>query len=52
MDVITISFYAAVCGVLGWAGPMLGRPLVRLVIGAVVGVVAASILPTLRGMIF
>lgn len=48
MDPITLSFYAIVCGLLGLAGPTLGRPTVRLAIGAVVGLVAAGALPYLR----
>ena len=50
MDPITLIFYAIVCGALGLAGPSLGRPVVRLGIGALVGIVAASLLPLLRGM--
>lgn len=48
MDIITVSYYAVVCGLLGWAGPKLGRPVIRLLIGAIVGIGAATILPTVR----
>lgn len=48
MDIITVSYYAVVCGVLGLAGPKLGRPVMRLVIGGLVGIGAATILPTVR----
>ncbi|WP_417525862.1 hypothetical protein [Marinovum sp.] len=48
MDIITVSYYAFVCGVLGLAGPRLGRPLIRLVIGGIVGVLAATLLPMVR----
>lgn len=48
MDIITVSYYAFVCGVLGLAGPHIGRPLIRLVIGGIVGVLAASLLPMVR----
>lgn len=51
MDIITVSYYAFVCGVLGLAGPRLGKPPVRLIIGAIVGVLAASLLPSVRGML-
>lgn len=51
MDAIALVFYACVCGALGLAGPRLGAPLVRLGVGAVVGIVAASILPILKTMI-
>lgn len=48
MDIITVSYYAIVCGVLGMAGPKLGGTVVRLIIGAVVGVIAATLLPAVR----
>jgi hypothetical protein len=48
MDPVTITFYAIVCALLGLAGPSLGRPLVRLGIGATVGLGAAALLPGLR----
>ena len=41
-------FYAVVCGLLSLAGPRLGAPLVRLGIGAAVGIVAATLLPLAR----
>ncbi|WP_425040590.1 hypothetical protein [Primorskyibacter sp. S187A] len=49
MDPIALVFYALVCGLLSLAGPRLGKPAVRLGIGACVGVVAAFALPILRG---
>jgi len=48
MDPIAMTFYAVICGVLSFAAPHLGSPLKRLGIGAVVGIVAAALLPTLR----
>ena len=51
MDVTALIFYAIICGVLSMAAPSLGRPLARLGIGAVVGIVAAALLPVLRGAI-
>lgn len=48
MDVITVSYYALVCGVLGLAGPKLGAPVIRLIIGGFVGVLAATVLPAVR----
>ncbi|AKO95320.1 MAG: hypothetical protein RID15_12840 [Marinovum algicola] len=48
MDIITVSYYALVCGALGLAGPRLGRPLIRLGIGGIVGILAATLLPTVR----
>ncbi|WP_300515587.1 hypothetical protein [Aliiroseovarius sp.] len=37
-----------ICAVLSWSAPTLGRPVLRLGIGAVVGIVAAAILPALK----
>lgn len=48
MDVTALAFYALVCGVLSWAGPRLGQPLLRFGIGALVGIVAAAVLPAVR----
>lgn len=48
MDIITVSYYALVCGILGLAGPRLGAPVIRLIIGGIVGVLAATLLPALR----
>lgn len=48
MDPITLSFYGVICGLLGLAGPSLGRPALRLFIGAAVGILAAGVLPYLR----
>jgi len=51
VDPITLIFYASVCGALGWASPKLGTPVTRLVIGAAVGIVAATALPYLRSLL-
>ncbi len=48
MDIIAVSYYAVVCGVLGLASPRLGMPVLRLIIGCVVGVLAATLLPAVR----
>ncbi|WP_323766369.1 hypothetical protein [Marinovum sp.] len=48
MDLITVTYYALVCGVLGLAGPRLGRPPIRLIVGGIVGILAATLLPALR----
>lgn len=50
IDPITLGFYAIVCAVLGAYAPKLGSTPVRFVIGAVVGIAAATVLPVLRGM--
>lgn len=51
MDITALGFYAVVCGVLSFASPRLGRPLSRFAIGAVVGIIAATVLPMLQGMV-
>lgn len=51
MDVTALIFYALVCGALGWAGPRLGTPMMRFGLGAVVGIVAAAILPFLKALL-
>lgn len=48
MDPVNLLFYAVVCGTLGVASPWLGQPLRRLVVGAVVGVAAAILLPLIK----
>ncbi len=48
MDPVNLLFYAVVCGTLGVASPWLGQPLRRIVIGAVVGVAAAILLPLIK----
>ncbi|MDJ0639768.1 MAG: hypothetical protein QNJ20_13090 [Paracoccaceae bacterium] len=50
MDPVALVFYAVVCGVLSLAAPTLGGRVPRLAVGAVVGVVAASVLPILSTM--
>lgn len=48
MDLTALVFYALVCGGLSVAGPKLGAPFVRFGIGAVVGIIAALVLPVIR----
>lgn len=50
MDPISLSYYAAVCGLLSLFAPRFGGYLPRLAIGILVGLVAAGVLPALRGM--
>lgn len=51
MDPISLIFYALVCGLLGLAGPKLGKAPMRLAVGACVGILAATALPGLRALI-
>jgi hypothetical protein len=45
MDVTALIFYAIVCGLLSLAAPTVGTPVMRVAIGAIVGIAAAIILP-------
>lgn len=51
MDPYTLGYYAIVCAALGAAAPRMGRLPVRIVIGTVVGLIAAAALPWLRSTI-
>lgn len=49
-DSTAVVWYAAICGALAAFAPSLGGRTVRIGIGAVVGIIAASILPVIKGM--
>ena len=51
MDPVSLGFYAAVCGLLGLAGPKLGAAPIRLGVGAAVGIVAVTVLPWVQGLL-
>ena len=51
MDPVVLGFYATVCGALSVFAPNLGGFLPRLAIGAFVGLVAASILPSFQSLV-
>lgn len=51
MDMINLAYYAAVCAVLSFAAPYLERRAVRLLVGAAVGLTAASLLPALKSLV-
>lgn len=51
MDYVALSFYALVCGTLGFIAPRFGRPLARFGLGAVIGILAALFLPSLKGFL-
>ncbi|MFK7903387.1 MAG: hypothetical protein AB8B49_11165 [Nitratireductor sp.] len=50
-DSTSIIWYAAICGTLSAIAPSLGGTLSRIGIGALIGILAASLLPFLKGMI-
>ena len=49
MEPVSLVFYAVICGLLSLFAPSLGGRVVRLATGAVVGVIAAIVLPILQG---
>lgn len=51
MDYVALAFYACVCAILSVFAPRLGTVFVRFAVGAGVGIVAAAILPSLRGVL-
>jgi hypothetical protein len=51
MDVLTSGFYAIVCGALAAFAPQGSTRLVRALIGAAVGLVAAGAWPILHGVL-
>jgi len=48
MEPFVLAYYASVCAVLSFFSPFLGGMLTRLLLGAVVGVIAAFALPAMR----
>jgi hypothetical protein len=48
MDPISLTCYAVVCSALTVVAPRLGGIAPRLIVGAIVGVLTAIVLPTLR----
>ena len=51
MDVTAMAFYALVCGGLGALSPRLPSFWQRFAVAALVGVIAAAVLPVLRGVL-
>lgn len=51
MDFVSLGFYAIICGLLGVAAPNMGPPAMRLGIGAAIGIIAAILLPMIRGLV-
>ncbi|PTX57637.1 hypothetical protein C8N43_2308 [Litoreibacter ponti] len=50
MDILSLVFYAIVCGLLSVFAPNFGSTATRMGIGAVVGIAAAALLPMIRGV--
>ena len=50
MDPVTLVYYGAICGCLAVVAPRFATPWPRFAVGVLVGLVAAGILPALRGL--
>lgn len=50
IDPGAIAWYAAICGALAALAPTLGGRNRRILVGAIVGILAATILPALKAM--
>jgi len=48
IDTLTMGFYAVVCAALAAAVPVFGSTIVRVVVGAVVGLAAAALWPLIQ----
>lgn len=51
MDIITLAYYGLICGLLGFSAPVVKKPMLRLVLGVVTGLIGAAMLPYVRGML-
>ncbi|WP_213545547.1 hypothetical protein [Vannielia litorea] len=51
MDVVSLAYYALVCGLLAGFVPTHWRMPLRFGIGILVGIFAAGVLPMLRGLL-
>ena len=47
-DTGALAWYAGICAVLAALSPSLGSPFMRIIVGGVVGIAAASALPGVR----
>ena len=50
IDAAAIAWYAVICGALSAFAPSFGGRSVRIIIGGIVGIVAATVLPMVRSM--
>lgn len=50
MDLLTLVYYAAICGLLSLFAPLLGSRPIRFGVGIGVGAVAALVLPVVAGL--
>jgi hypothetical protein len=51
MDPVTLLYYGAICGCLSLVSPRIRPGVLRVLLGIVVGLAAATLLPALRSAI-
>ena len=51
MDPVTMTYYAAVCAALGLGAGGVHSSVLRVALGVMVGLVAAALLPSVRGFL-
>ncbi len=51
MDILTLTFYGIVCGILAHMSPTMKNTLIRVAIGVSTGLLAAVILPLIRTLV-
>ncbi len=51
MDPVTMTYYATVCAALSLGAGRLHSALLRILSGVVVGLIAAAMLPSVRGVL-
>ena len=50
IDATAIAWYAVICGALSAFAPSFGGRVARVAIGGIVGIVAATVLPMVKGL--
>ncbi|MEO9459154.1 MAG: hypothetical protein ABJE63_15025 [Lentilitoribacter sp.] len=50
MDLTAIAWYAAICGALSALAPVFGGRTTRIIVGAAVGIIAASLFPLAKSL--
>ncbi|MFT5421674.1 MAG: hypothetical protein ACI9D5_002432 [Candidatus Endobugula sp.] len=51
MDIFALTFYGIVCGTLAYVSPTMKNKMLRLAMGVCIGLLAATALPLVRGVI-
>jgi hypothetical protein len=51
MDIFALTFYGIVCGTLAYVSPTMKNKMLRLAMGVCIGLLAATALPLVRGVV-